>query len=80
MTKPEPPIGSPLRDERSRLVGLLGCAAIVIASLAAVIVWTALTQPLALVEALSRGGLSELVAFLVADLVERVAELARFVW
>jgi hypothetical protein len=66
--------------ERSRLVALLGCLAIGLASAAAVLLWTALTQPLALVEALGRGGLRELATLLVARLIETVVEFARFVW
>lgn len=71
---PTPPV------DRGRLVTLMGCLAIVLASVAAVVVWTALTQPLALVDALGRGGLRELATLLVARLLETVAELARFIW
>ncbi|MPZ20457.1 MAG: hypothetical protein GEV06_21470, partial [Luteitalea sp.] len=72
MAKPDP-TPTP-RIEPSRLVALLGCLAIVLASVAAVVVWTALTQPLALVEALGRGGVRELATLLVARLIETVAE------
>jgi hypothetical protein len=71
---PTPPV------KRSRVVTLLSCLAIVLASVTAVLLWTALTQPLALVDALGRGGLRELATLLVARLVETLAELARFIW